>query len=71
MITTDEIKTMSRADKIRLMEELWEDLSNDGDIKSPDWHEDALRETELSVAEGTERKMEWNSAKRELRSKFE
>ena len=71
MITVEEIKTMPRVDKIRLMEDLWEDLTNEGDYQSPEWHESELRETEERVSSGLEGRTDWKSAKRELRSKFE
>ena len=69
MITTEEIKKMSRVDKIRLMEDLWKDLNNDGDVESPKWHEDELRKTEGLIAEGKEKKIDWNIAKRELQER--
>ena len=71
MITTQEIKKMSRVEKIRLMEDLWADITSNDEIESPQWHEDALAETERSIAEGTEERMDWNTAKKKLRSKFE
>ena len=71
MITTEKIKKMSRVEKIRLMEDLWEDLNGDCEVESPDWHEDELRETERLIADGIEKKMDWNTAKKELREKFQ
>jgi len=42
------IQRMSREDKLRAMEALWEDLSRDDvEINSPAWHAEALRETEV------------------------
>ena len=46
MAITLAIKRMSRADKLRAMEALWADLSQDETrMGSPDWHAEALRET--------------------------
>ncbi|QDH70937.1 addiction module protein [Lysobacter alkalisoli] len=60
---------MSTAEKLRAMEELWESLSSEegGALASPEWHEDALRETEARHAAGGEHPLDWVAAKRELR----
>jgi hypothetical protein len=52
------------------MEALWADLSHEGgEVDSPAWHEAVLRETEQRVASGEETAMEWDAAKRQLRSR--
>jgi len=52
------------------MEALWEDLSRpDGDFESPAWHAKELAATEQRLAEGKERLLDWEAAKRELRGK--
>ncbi len=67
-----EIKQMSRAEKLRIMEALWEDLSSeDQSIQSPAWHESLLQETEQRVPAGQERIHDWKEAKKELRKRFE
>ncbi len=66
------IQQMSRVEKLRAMEALWEDLSRDEQaLESPAWHEDALKETEQRVASGAEKPIDWDAAKKELRRKFE
>ena len=46
------IKRMSRAEKLRAMEALWEDLSREeSQFDSPAWHAKALRQTERLVRE--------------------
>ncbi len=63
------LQEMSREDKLRAMEALWVDLSRqEQDFDSPDWHRGALLETEARVREGSERILDWEDAKRELRS---
>lgn len=58
---------LPRADKLRLMEVLWTDLSNPEDqFDSPAWHEAALRETQQRVAAGEEAVVGWEEAKRRL-----
>ncbi len=59
---------LPRADKLRLMEALWTDLSlAEEELPSPKWHEAALRETEARVAAGKEQQVDWDEAKRLLR----
>jgi len=54
------------------MEALWEDLSrSDTEIKSPAWHAQELAATERRLAEGEEKIIDWQKAKKKLRAKFE
>jgi hypothetical protein len=54
------------------MEAIWADLSRvETDVESPPWHGDLLKETEARVAAGQERIADWETAKRELRKRFE
>jgi hypothetical protein len=47
MQSTIEIKQLSREEKLRVMEAIWEDLSNEEEqVESPDWRKEALQETE-------------------------
>ncbi|MBI5602678.1 MAG: addiction module protein [Deltaproteobacteria bacterium] len=72
MISTLQISQMSREEKLRALEALWADLSkDDNQIESPARHEDILQETEARVATGQERIEDWQTAKRELRKRFE
>jgi len=67
-----DIEHMSRAEKLRMMEALWEDLSrDDAATRSPAWHQQALKETEESLAAGHERLVDWDDAKKELRNKLQ
>jgi len=72
MQNTIEIKQLSREEKLRVMEAIWEDLSTDDElIESPEWHKDALQETKRRLSSGQEKIMEWQDAKKELRNRFE
>ena len=72
MQNTIEIKQLSREEKLRVMEAIWEDLSTDDElIESPEWHKDALQETKRRLSSGQEEIMEWQDAKKELRNRFE
>ncbi len=72
MISTDQIARMSREEKLQAMEAIWADLSqNDEAVESPAWHEELLKETEARVAVGQERIADLETAKQELKNRFE
>lgn len=67
-MSTLEIQQMPRPEKLRLMELLWADLSqNEGEFEFPNWHADALRETSERRARGEEALLDWEEAKARLR----
>ncbi len=67
-----EIKRLSHIDKLRVMEAIWKDLSEDEEkYDSPEWHEDILKETENRVNDGAEEIVDWDIAKKNLRKQFE
>jgi hypothetical protein len=67
-MTTNDLNKMSREEKLKVMHALWEDLAGEEDtIESPEWHGEALRETEERVRSGVERIHDWKDAKSELR----
>ena len=66
-----EIGHLSREEKLRVMEALWEDLSREADqVESPDWHREALEETDRRLQAGQESVIDWPEAKKELRNRF-
>ena len=72
MSSTLQIAQMSREEKLQALEAIWADLSkDDAQVESPAWHEDVLKETEARVAAGQERIEDWQTAKQELRKRFE
>ncbi len=72
MQSTIEIKHLSREEKLRVMEAIWEDLSReDKEVESPSWHQRALQETERRLSAGQEKIVDWQAAKKELRNRFE
>ena len=72
MQNTIDIKHLSREEKLRVMEAIWEDLSKDEDqIESPDWHQKVLQETENLLAAGDEKIVDWETGKKDLRKRFE
>ena len=60
------INRMSREDKLRAMEELWADLTQDeGETDSPGWHGEVFRETEQLVRDSKAKFSDWREAKRQ------
>ena len=67
-----EIKHLSREEKLRVMEAIWEDLSHEEElVESPEWHREALEEANRRLESGQESTVDWNEAKKELRKRFE
>ncbi|MFZ2632792.1 MAG: addiction module protein [Desulfosalsimonadaceae bacterium] len=63
------IKHLSREEKLRVMEAIWEDLSNGEEpVESPDWHKDALLETQQRLDSGQEKIVDWQDAKKTIQS---
>lgn len=54
-----------RAEKQRIIEELWDDLAaDDASLNSPAWHEAELRKTEAEFVAGRIAAIDWVEAKR-------
>ena len=72
MDATLPLDQMSVEEKLRAIETLWEDLrSRHEDIPVPEWHRQALRESEERVRKGEEKVLDWEEAKALLRKRFE
>jgi Putative addiction module component len=64
------LEKMTIAEKLRVMESLWSDLTRDEvQFESPGWHGDVLRERARRVKQGKESFMNWETAKRQLRKR--
>ena len=62
------IQQLPRLEKLRLMEDLWMDLSREEqDLESPAWHGSELAATAQRLADGQEEVLDWNHAKAALR----
>ena len=62
---------MTTAEKLRVMEALWADLSRDeATFESPSWHADVLNDREQRVQNGSETFIDWELAKKQLRDKL-
>jgi Putative addiction module component len=70
MTATIAIDQLSRPEKLRVMEAIWDDLSRDNALtESPAWHKGALVETARRVKDGEEIVVDWEQAKRSLRER--
>ena len=59
---------MSVRDKLRALEQIWEDLCRTPeDVPSPSWHDDVLRAREKRVKEGSSQFNDWQEAKDRIR----
>jgi hypothetical protein len=62
---------MTLAEKLQVMEALWEDLSRNAEaFESPAWHEEELREREKRIASGEVKFVDWEKAKVEIRQRL-
>jgi hypothetical protein len=64
------LEKMSMEEKLRAMELLWDDLCNKaGGLTSPAWHEGILAERDAMQKRGEDEFEDWETAKRNIRSK--
>lgn len=62
------IENLTRSEKLRMMEALWDDLAHDKTVlASPAWHGDALKQAEQVQASGQANFIDWETAKQSLR----
>ena len=65
------INQMTTAEKIRMMEDLWDDLCHHAsEISSPSWHKDVLLQREDSLSKGNETFTDWEKVKERIREKL-
>lgn len=63
-----DIENLSRTEKLRMMESLWDDLARDTtNLPPPEWHGDELKKTELVHAAGEAGFVDWEAAKKIMR----
>jgi hypothetical protein len=62
------IKNLSRTEKLRMMEALWDDLARDTlTLPPPEWHGDELKKAERAHAAGEAGFVDWEAAKNIMR----
>jgi putative addiction module component (TIGR02574 family) len=70
-VTTIPIESFTVAEKLLLMERLWEDLSKrPSNVAPPEWHGDVLAARLAAVKEGRTEFVDWDAAKERLRNRF-
>ena len=61
------LENLSLAEKVRLLEQVWDDLCREtGDVRSPQWHQAVLEERTRRLAAGTATVSSWTDAKERL-----
>ena len=69
--TTIPIESFTVAEKLLLMERLWEDLSKQpANVAPPEWHGDVLAARLAAVKEGRTEFVDWDDAKERLRNRL-
>lgn len=67
METVLPLDRMTIAEKLRVMETLWADLSrNEAQFDSPKWHGDVLHDRTERVKKGHETFLDWEIARKQL-----
>ncbi len=65
-----EVKQLPFAEKLQIMEAIWEDLRAQADkVSVPQWHRDLLDERRKAVEDGREELLDWESIKDSLPSR--
>lgn len=63
-----DVRSLSKLEKLRLIETLWADLAlDDADIISPHWHQNALDEAKQLHSKGKAFFSDWSDAKARIR----
>ncbi|VAW83091.1 hypothetical protein MNBD_GAMMA12-2214, partial [hydrothermal vent metagenome] len=66
------LNKMTLEEKLQTMETLWDDLCKSADsLSSPDWHHAELLERESQVREGADEFVEWEKARRDIKTKLQ
>mgnify|MGYP001636540398 CR=1 FL=1 len=63
------ITNMTLEEKLATMEQIWDDLCQHQNVKSPDWHQDVLQIREKNRLAGQEEPLDWQQAKLEIRKR--
>ena len=70
MELTLSLTRMTTSDKLRALEQIWDDLSRASkNVPSPSWHADVLKARQKRLHNGSSRFTEWTEAKRAIRNR--
>ena len=67
MIAWEEIQHLSLAEKLQVMEMVWEDLARRDEVEAPEWHKKLLIERERLIESGAAQFVDWEEAKKKIR----
>lgn len=69
MAVTLPLEKMTTEEKIQAMESIWDDLCKSADsLSSPPWHEKILKEREENIARNTDKFIDWETAKKNIKN---
>lgn len=66
-----ELHRLPNSEKLKIIEALWQDLTEDETDASFFWHEAELKKTEADFLTNSVEVIDWQQAKKELRAQFE
>lgn len=69
MTTAFSIDQLTKTEKLQLIERLWQDLSTESELLSPQWYAEVLQKTEALVATQQNQFVDWQDAKKRLQKK--
>ena len=59
---------MTTAEKLRALEQIWENLCRTPNkVPSPSWHSDVLQDREKRIQQASSRFVDWSEAKQRIR----
>jgi putative addiction module component (TIGR02574 family) len=64
-----DLKQMSTSEKLRLMEALWQELSENGEVPVPEWHKQLLGKRERKIRAGKASFRAWEAAKKQIQKR--
>jgi len=68
MTITEQVLQLPREEKLKIMENLWIDLSSPAKgFETPEWHGQVLKETQAKFDNGEIKALDWEEAKRQLK----
>lgn len=71
-MTITELHQLPAIEKLKIIEALWNDLAKDeNNLPPPAWHEAELKQTEAGFSSGKIEAVDWQQAKKELRSRVD
>jgi len=61
------LSTFTLAQKLQLLETLWDDICREGNLDSPEWHDSVLKDRQKAYDEGRITASDWQQAKKRIK----